>query len=179
MRCIEVSHLYINELWGEEQDISLQKGLDIKKPTDRLIMLVDDYHEEGVFSFHQNMKKIDLIFLESNLVLYAEDLLLTIPSNYLSIQSFKKENKQVLFFKQNNILIPLKSINNNKTDYSCAFLGVVWYLIRSRRWNNQSFIETPEEIISILPKKYEYVENQIDYLLKFLKIEINKKLILF
>lgn len=97
MICIEISHIYANETWSEEQENSWEIGQKIQamNQASRMCVLVDNYHAQGFIQLPSRVHNARIIF-EKDLCNLAEDVINKLPKHLLREEEFRKEQK--LFF---------------------------------------------------------------------------------
>lgn len=189
---IEFAHIYQDKFIEEEQinSISILKRLNLCKETNTFSILVDDYNlKEKKWNNSYLIEKIkehniplDFIFFESKFKNKVKDLINKLPKENIKIETFKKEKKKVIFYKKNNKKIALKTIYlSGKEKYSCIALSTCWKLSKLgyfkfpensyMKLNNKSL--NRNNTITILPKKYKKIEDNVCVLIK----EINNNIL--
>lgn len=153
-----------------------------KFENDDKVIMIDDFNISDKkwnledFDNHLNNKnlKYDYIFLESKFANYLEYLIELINDN-LIYESFKKDNKIVFFFKDNNKKIPIYTIVDNEKIPTCVCLSTCFKLFKLNHEKFQSGFNY-KKIISILPTDYKSVEENVLYLLKYINQEYSDKI---
>lgn len=177
MKCIEVSHMYSHEQWGQEQELSLSIGLSNKQEKDRIVFLLDNYNSVFKNDVEIKRKEIDFFVGEKDLIVYFDEMLGYI--NKEKIISKTINNKLVYFYKTEKEEIAIYEKNNDNIRIYCVFLCLIWYSCRFLIINNQWFKEKPEELINVLNKKYESIEVKVLTIIKDNKIPIAIKTIYY
>lgn len=189
---IEFAHIYQDKFIEEEQinSILILKKLNLCKENNIFSILVDDYNLKEkkwnnaylIEKIKEHNVQLDFIFFESKFKNKVEELIDKLPKENLKIETFKKEKKTVLFYKKNNKKIALKTkYLSGEEKYSCIALSTCWKLSKLGHFtfpedsymelNNKSLnIETT---ITILPKKYKKVEDNVCFLIN----EINNNIL--
>ncbi len=164
---IELAHIYVDELFGENQ----RKSLDIFKEKVKknlrdytTTLLVDDYNPKTNFLDIPSMLKeitkldvsVDFLVFESTLTPYCDKILQKIPKKYLKAKLFG--TKHVLLLDYDGKLIGLRDQNGK---YSCSLLIAAWILCRLGYFSFQDFAFNnsrkdfvAKNLINILEKKY-------------------------
>lgn len=176
MVSIEIGHRYADSDIGEEQIRGIFIFKSIKKSLVNknysVKVLIDDLHiTKNIFNemeyidfFNKNGVKIDILDYEKNFISCADKVMAFLDKNKLKLESFRKENKKVLFYCTSNKKIPIKTIYKDKEKYTCIMLSFVWQLCRLGvidKWDNYN---KANSIINILPEKYKKIEDSV-YLL--------------
>jgi hypothetical protein len=180
VKLIEYGHLYVEDLLRKQYNTrSLQQGVTLARQvagsTDTCWVLLDDkalpltdqargaviqqanglFEELGLVPQHLHFEKA---FAEQ-----APQLIDALPQHRLRWESFRKSNKQVLFYTGSGVTIPLaqRAITDHDENkiihYSCPLLASLW-----RKYKQQHC----EASVTILEEKYQHVEIQVNYLLK-------------
>lgn len=187
---IEFAHIYSNEKIGKEQLESvnivkdLVKKLDKKNKTYTLCVLIDEYHPVysnfNLDEFLMRFKKIGIlpayIGYEGELVPSARLLLKQIPKKFLTSKKMHaklKFVKEIVSLKTDYKLVRLKEMPVVKfeEEYTCVFLSSAWSLFRLGLIQSKHAIQitgltdpkpfSGQNLITILPKKYEPVEKRV------------------
>lgn len=176
MVSIEIGHRYADADISEEQikGISIFKSIEKKLVNENysVKILIDDLHiNENIFNeveyidfFNKNGVKIDILDYEKSFISCADKVMTFFDKNKLKLESFRKENKKVLFYSVDNKKIPIKIIYKDREKYTCIMLSFAWQLCRLGvidKWNNYN---KANSIINILPEKYKKIEDSV-YLL--------------
>ena len=178
---IEFSHLYADEEFGQNQAKGIKKLKEIKsnlKQRNKTFIqgvLIDDYHSINskidINSIKKKIKdygiEIDFLGFEKGLTKIADEFISKIPKEKIKFELFAKSKKEVLMFKGKKD-IGLKEKEAFEERHTCVVLSAIWLLSRLgvfklsegqlKKFNNKEFIA--EEVITILPEKYRYVEGK-------------------
>lgn len=186
---IEFAHIYSDEKIGEEQLKSaevvknLVKKLNKQSKTYTLCVLIDEYHP--VYSnfdldkFLTHFKKMGIppayIGYEGELIPAARLLLKQIPEEFLiskKMHTKLKFVKEIISLKTNNKWMKLKELPVVKfqENYTCVLLSAAWSLLRLGLIQSKHAVRITgltdsnpfpgENLITVLPKKYEPVERR-------------------
>jgi len=159
---IEVAHIYADQkhIGAEQREAFLHLNFLQKKDLINLkeattSVWIDDYNPKiQLLDIQQFMKSardlylVDFFASEKNVAAYVEQ--------YLHLLEKSQSDYYIKFFHKNG-------------KYPCSLVTAIWYLIRLgfirvsddfflRRYSEKQF--TAHEIINILPRKYETVENK-------------------
>lgn len=176
---LEFAHIYADDDFGVEQMVSIIHARKVASQfRGRTIsaVLVDDLHiEKNTLDIHDYVKgikaagiNVDHVAFESRFDVIAEEIIDRIPDEMLSLETFRKENKQVLNLNIDGQKIGLKSINGEVV-HTCAMLSAAWTLCRLGAYefpHNSvvSFTEAPlsaHHAVSVLHGKYDAVERKV------------------
>lgn len=171
---IEYGHVYVADIDSGNIDIQgIKKSIDLAisrmKSEDFLVVLIDDKEfnlSAGQKHFYENVirslyLKLGLepheVFFEKSFSLEASAFIQNISLDRLSVESFRKENKRVTFFKDGARKIPLLTETSSGIFYSCQLLSSLW------RKHKENLVVGHEEAIclTILDSKYEAVESDV------------------
>lgn len=177
---IEISHIYAKESFSYEQEKSIYIAKEtIKNISEKdysLKVLIDDFHQKldnkNLNYIFDNIKKnninIDLFAFEKEFNSLTEEALSLLDNNLLKLESFRKENKKVLFLNIKYKKVPLIIYKNNTQINTCIFLSFIWQLCRLGILNypdntiyNSDKVFYSEQIINILPIKYKPIEDNV------------------
>jgi len=164
---IEFSHIYVDELFSQEQIRSvdiLKELLLIVDPSSVLTILVDDYNPtRNIFDLNSFLKILHDHGISPNFVASESKLV-----------SYFESFKQTLTSKELRGLE--KYISRRKNKLPCSLLVAIWDLIKlgEIKPRGSLFIfndQKPEDIgttniITILPKKYSFSEHRAEKILK-------------
>lgn len=170
---IEYAHLYVDDLLsGTVDTVSLKKSVEIAasvaKPGDQLWVLLDDKALNLTASQKQDATEnanrlfeafglaADQIHFEKTFAAEAEVMISALPQECLSTERFKRQAKSVIFFNQNGIKVPLKTVRDDGIQYSCPLLSSLW-----RKFKESQCDQT----LTILESKYQSVEDNVATLL--------------
>jgi len=192
---IEFAHIYSDEKIGEEQLKSaevvkdLVKKLDKESKTYTLCILIDEYHPVysnfNLDKFLTHFKKMGIppayIGYEGELIPAARLLLKQIPEEFLISKKMHTKLKfvqEIISLKTSNKWMKLKELPVVKfqEDYTCVLLSAAWSLLRlgliqSKHAVRVTGLTDPnpflgENLITVLPKKYEPVEKRVLEIIK-------------
>lgn len=155
---IEVAHVYKD--FGVEQMLGLEElNLVLTKcPLNfKVCVLIDDYHNdfeaEQLTKIHNKLSLVGEVFLEKNFESKALLLLEKLPQDRVD---------QLVYLKGTKILLKKGS------RVTCPILTAAWYLYR---------LETSEELLNILPKKFKKNEDKVKEIMK--ELNVNEKSITY
>ena len=193
---IEFAHFYADELFGEEQIESIQvtqkliKELKSQGKTFVTCVLIHQFHPAAFQVNEEKLRKVfeehglvpDFFVYEGKLNSVSDEIIEEIPSsilNWETFQSFKGPHKRALMLKKAEYGIGLKEEIGFTERHTCAMLIAAWDLCRLgaykipeesiRRLNDKTF--ESEKIISIIPTKYNEVENKSLQIIKATKFK--------
>lgn len=187
MYSVEVAHIYqdesldINYIQSLKESISIVQSLGIENYS--LKILVDDLHvqKNKIWQLQDLLNilsseniHIDHIAFESAFQFSHHQALKFIDSKNLSWQTFRKENKRCLFYKDGEMRFSIKTENENSSTYTCTFLSFCWHLCRlgliqypqnSILSLNDNKETSCDNTLTILDKKYQVIEERVQRLL--------------
>ncbi len=183
---IEFAHIYADQEFGKEQVNSIsklkiiEKELEENKKSFVAGVLIDDYSpivctlDEN--DFLEKIKKSgvspDFIAHESELSGIADSVISSIPENLLETQKF--QDKEVLLLIKDGKRIGLKDGSGKHT---CSVLIAAWTLVRFGRYELDSMKKfsskefKANQLITILPTKYEETEQKVIDILEVTKYQ--------
>lgn len=177
---IEFAHIYADRDFSSEQIKSvenlknLMKKLKQQKENFVTSVLIDDYnsksHSLDESNFVHTIKSyavpVDFIAYESKLNLLADRVIEDLPKSILETRFSSDTLDKAIILKTEGRSIKLRDYFESSVKNTCALLTACWLLCRLgiyvipengiRRLNTRSF--EGNNIITILPKKYEYNE---------------------
>lgn len=194
---IEFCHIYMDEWFSKEHITSIKL---LKDTASKLreegkdyytTILVDDVNntssskwriEELLNTLSEFDVIPDFLALESKFSDLASKIVNDLPANLVSVQSFKKDNKQVFFYRElDGHLFALKDFIGNRDVMKCVTLSAAWLLCKLGIYRTpeggvfslngnllHSNINSNIEILTILPCKYEYNEINVTKLISAL-----------
>jgi hypothetical protein len=163
---IEFGHVYANEMWNFEQELSysiLKQLFDALKKNYSLVILVDNYNSDiDNFTIPQEKEGIK-IFYEKDMANQGPHFLSKLDNKY--IEWLNSKDKLSLLFKPNKEdCFTLEETKFNKSRYTCNFLTAIWYINR--------YLNYPDsKLITIISKKYQKNEEKSLRLLQYLGYE--------
>lgn len=176
MKLIEYGHLYVDDLLtGKMNQAALQRSIelakDVAQPGDQCWVLLDDKsitldqgEQRSVINQANGLfEELGLLphqyHFEKTFAQEASDLLQSLPQHQLRWESFRKQEKRVLFFHIAELRIALahEFAHDNIRHYSCPLLASLWRRFKQRH---------AEDTMTILEKRYQAVEQQVDVLLR-------------
>ena len=189
---VEFAHIYADDIWGEEQEVSLDvmKGyLDRESNSDSLVVsaiLIDDLHVvENTLDVNEFIRCIlrrglapDHVVFEGRLGPVAAKIISGLPEDRLVWQNFKG-GKRVLCYRGPDGLIGLLNETPEGEEYTCALLSAAWSLCRAGVYEfpNDAIIRLTEapvvgdKIVSVLHEKYRGVEAKVQMLIAGLELD--------
>lgn len=196
---IEFAHIYADQEFGKEQLKSIEitrkiiSDLESKNKTYCCTILIDDYHpafskldvKKLISKIGSAGVNLDYVGFESNMVGEANILLEIIPKNMKKVEKFHHPQKDVVCLVEKEKLIGLEEEYDFCNRHSCALLSATWSLLRLGLLDNsginlmkiteKSF--TANNLITILPKRFEEVEKKVLEIIRTTKYrEIEKNI---
>lgn len=177
---IEYGHIYVDELI--KNNISLKNlrkeidlALDITSTMSKFkgVVLIDDKNHSltdkekiNISKYVQSLYeqfglKPEELFFEKDFENLANEILKLIPLHKLKNEYFKKSKKTVTFLNTNGKLIPLKESYEGYEKYTCCMLSASWLV-----YKKDNICNSEDRTLTILDKKYEKVEFQVQEILK-------------
>jgi hypothetical protein len=170
---IEYAHLYVNDLLaGTVNTVALKKSVEIAanvaNPGDQLWVLLDDkaltltpeQKQDATEYASRLFEAFGLgahqIYFEKTFAAEAEVMISALPQENLSTETFKKQAKSVIFFNQDGIKVPLKTVREDAVEYSCPLLASLWRKFKESKC---------DQTLTILESKYQEVEHNVAKLL--------------
>jgi hypothetical protein len=190
---IEIGHIYQDmELNNEYLNLlkkSIKKSEEFSFGKVNYKILIDDLNIKEVkwkikdlLEFlNKNNIKIDTIAYESMFSEIGQEIEKKLNVDKLIWE--EKINKNIMYIKKGRNKIKIKTIENGKTHYSCSFLSACWQLCRLGLFEypkeaiiiiNNKNIKT-NNVLNIIEKKYEKVENNVQVILEEYNLEQNIK----
>lgn len=186
---VEFAHIYADSLFGDEQDLSInvmKKYLDEQSTPSSLVVsaiLIDELHvTANTLDVNEFIRCIlrrglapDHVVFEGKLGPVAEKIITLLPGKYLTWQTIRKANKRVLMFETPlGVRIGLKTLYEDREEYSCALLSAAWSLCRAgvEPFPEDSIVRLTEapttalKVVSVLHSKYKGVEDKVIALIK-------------
>lgn len=165
----EVSHVYLDGKIGKEQEKGIEIFNHLKKAGDTTSLMIDDYSLK-----HGGKNMIDKKYI---IVFYSQHLMLSdvkMESEFISIASmfpyfietkkerFRKDSKYVTFLIIDDMKIKLKDeYDDGKVKYSCPALSASFHLERAGVISQRKIGKQTQDICSILPEEYRFIEEQV------------------
>lgn len=183
---IEFSHIYSHESFGPEQIQSIEQLKEVirenKLDDYSTTILIDDYHSPNneidylalVDQIKNHKIHVDFIAFESKFCNLVNELICSLPSSCIKTENFKSSKKKVVFFKKNNVKIPLMEFSDSHQKVTCVALTCVWILCRLGHFkfpegsivSFSTSAPISKQIIGVLPNKYKHSENKVLEVLK-------------
>lgn len=177
---LEFAHIYADTEFGRDQ---LRSALIAKQilgeSGGRTVsaVLVDDLHiDRNTLNLHSLASsiraagiKVDHIAFESRFDVVADQIIQAIPEEMLSLETFRKQKRQVLNLALGDTRIGLKTFEQGREVHSCALLSASWSLCRLGifpfpQGSLLSFTDAPviaRRATSILHRSYDPVERKV------------------
>lgn len=180
MKLIEYGHLYVDDLIRNQYNTqSLRQGIFIARQVagasdtcwvlldDKALSLNEQARREVIHRANGLFDELGLVpqsfHFEKAFAKDAPHLIDALPQEALRWESFRKDNKQVLFYSRKGSRIPLAQRAMADQDsiktiqYSCPLLASLW-----RKYKQEHY----EVSVTILEDRYKLVESQVNHLLK-------------
>lgn len=181
---IEYAHIYKDQPFSNEHIKSIHL---LKRTLDRLkregksfvtSILIDDYHAAEAqwddLDLLRNMEKRDAVpdylFYEKSFVELANHITEMIPEQNKRVERFKKEEKDVVFFVDESSKFALQDIYVDRIEPKCVSLSCAWLMCKLGILDFpeegvlpicQNDIEPTLNVLTILPKNYMLVEENV------------------
>jgi hypothetical protein len=168
---VEFSHIYSDESAGPEHLLGIQHARRelhrLKREGKRTLSLVllDDLHINGISRSADEIKAemenlgghVDVVIRESDILAGVLTFLRNIRPVEVSIESFRKQDKQVLFLNTGDDRVSFGCIKNGAFTPTCALLAAVWHVARLGEISIDG-IPSASRTLTILEKRYQRVE---------------------
>ena len=187
MHSVEVAHIYQDEPLNIDYIRSLKQSIETVQSLGlndySIKILIDDLHvdnekswglHELLYILYSENIPVDYIAFESAFQFSKENILDFISPENLRWESFRKENKRVLFYTDGEMKFALKTEQNGGEKYTCTFLSFCWHLCRLGvieyplhsvlPLNNNKKIQC-QKTLTLLDKKYKKIEDRVQRLL--------------
>jgi hypothetical protein len=181
---VEFCHFYSDQEFGTEHADSINILLDVTrdfrlKDVDFVTsILIDDVNvEENKHGYNYVLDRVKLYGTRPNFVAFesrftevAEKIITLLPPSKITLEKFKQDDKSVLFFNSDGKKFALNDIYEDHKVFKCVTLSAAWLLCKLGliKFPHNSYIDitvgadiSAEKIISILPKKYQQVEENV------------------
>jgi hypothetical protein len=170
---VEFSHIYSDESAGPEHLLGIQHAQrELRRLTREgkrtlSLVLLDDLHISGISRGADEIKaemeklggRVDVVIRESDILTGVLTFLRNLRPTEVSIESFRKQNKQVLFINTGEDRVSLGCLRNGAFTPTCALLAAIWHIARLGEIAIGG-IPSASRTLTILESRYQLVERK-------------------
>ncbi|MFF2532322.1 hypothetical protein ACFVS2_25770 [Brevibacillus sp. NPDC058079] len=194
---IEFAHIYKDQPFGQEQIKSVSIMMDMVRKLNEegrsvlTTVLVDDYHlSSEPWSDDYLLEQIgglghtpDFIAYEGTFAELANEIIDDLPASVKVVEPFHRDQKEVLFYVSGECKFALKDIYKDREEIKCVTLSCAWMMAKlglkpfpsnGLKRIRERDIES-KQIVSVLPKQYMKVEENVMKLLGVLGYDEEKE----